>query len=185
MASTSLVWSPAPYHLITYSTLLGTQVFHSFYNATVAYKTLERPQFAVLQRALFPGYFGLQAAAPILLALTYPARKLFDAKLSSSGIFGVLERENRWTVLAPLATAFVTGLVNLVYLLPETNKITAKRRAQETKDGKRSWDTPPHSEEMATLNRQFGQIHGISSLLNLITLGATLVYGFGLSKRIE
>jgi len=185
MDPTSLVWSPAPYHIITYSTLLGTQFFHSFYNATVSYKTLERPQFAQLQRAIFPGYFGLQTAAPILLALTYPARKLLDAKLTSSGVMGVLERENRWTVLVPLTTAFVTGLVNLVYLLPETNKITAKRRAQETKDGKRSWDAAPHSEEMQTLNRQFGQIHGVSSLLNLITMGATLVYGIGLSRRIE
>lgn len=96
----------------------------------MSYKTLERPQFAQLQRAIFPGYFGLQTAAPVLLALTYPARKLLDAKLTSSGVMGVLERENRWTVLAPLAAAFVTGLVNLVYLLPETNKITAKRRAQ-------------------------------------------------------
>ena len=58
-------------------------------------------------------------------------------------------------------------------------------RATETKDGKRSWDAAPHSEEMQTLNRQFGQIHGVSSLLNLITMGATLVYGIGLSRRIE
>ncbi|KXJ97616.1 hypothetical protein Micbo1qcDRAFT_192029 [Microdochium bolleyi] len=185
MDSASIVWSPAPYHIFTYGTLLGTQVFHSFYNATVAYKTLERPQFAILQRNLFPGYFGVQAAAPILLALTYPAQKLLDAKLTSSGVFGVLEKSNRWTVLAPLATAFVTGLVNLVYLLPETNKITAKRRAQETKDGKRSWDAPPHSEEMTTLNREFGKIHGVSSLLNLVTLGATLFYGFQLGARLE
>ncbi|KAI0481097.1 hypothetical protein GGR56DRAFT_628874 [Xylariaceae sp. FL0804] len=181
MAQTSLLWSPAPYHILSYGTLLGTEVFHTFINSVAAFKTLERPQFAVLQRALFPMYFGIQTLAPIALALTYPGNALFGVP---SSLAGVLHESGRWTVLAPLATAFATGLVNLVYLLPETNKVTAKRRDQEKKDGKQSWEGPPHSKEMAALNKQFGQLHGISSLLNLVTLVATVVYGFSLSSRL-
>lgn len=55
----------------------------------------------------------------------------------------------------------------------------------EAKDGKASYDAKPHSKEMTELNKQFGKIHGISSLANLITLLATIVYGVNLSSRLE
>ncbi|CAJ2510000.1 Uu.00g059000.m01.CDS01 [Anthostomella pinea] len=234
MADRSLVFSPAPYHILSYGTLLGTQFFHvshspwissrglikpsfpapapalpftfplpkhrrqqltqspptnqTFINSIAAFKVLERPQFAVLQRALFPAYFGIQTAAPALLALTYPGTSTLGALNRGTiptGISGVLHASNRWGVLAPLATVFATGLVNLVYLLPETNKVTAARRKQGKKDGKQSWDAAPHSNEMEALNKKFGQLHGISSLLNMATFAATIVYGFTLASRIE
>ncbi|KAI1074337.1 hypothetical protein F5B20DRAFT_440893 [Whalleya microplaca] len=184
MGEASLIFSPAPYHILSYGTLLGTQVFHTFFNSIAAFKVLERPQFAILQREVFPQYFGIQTAAPFLLALTYPGTKGALGG-TSAGISGVLHQSNRWSVLLPLGTIFVTGLVNLAYLLPETNKITAKRREQEKKDGKQSYDKSPHSPEMTALNKKFGQLHGISSLLNLVTLVATVVYGFTLSAPYE
>ncbi|KAM0820575.1 hypothetical protein AB5N19_06394 [Seiridium cardinale] len=182
----SLIFSLGPYHILSYGTLLGTQVFHTFINATASFKTLERPQFATLQRAIFPAYFGIQTILPVALALTYPG-----SRIAASGIQGALLNEaNRWDVAAPLATIFVTGLINWAYCLPVTNSITDKRRAQgmdslEKKDGKKSWDAAPHSQEMQSLNKQFGKIHGISSLLNLITLIATVTYGFNLSARLQ
>ncbi|KAI0603066.1 hypothetical protein F4775DRAFT_11429 [Biscogniauxia sp. FL1348] len=184
-----ILLSPAPYHVLSYGTLLGTQVFHTFINSLTSIKVLERPQFGILQRALFPTYFGIQTVAPVVLALTYPGssvlRTALDGTTTSTGIGGVLHASNRWGVLVPLCTIFATGLVNWVYLLPETNKLTAKRRDQEKEDGKKSFDGPPHSEKMKALNKQFGKIHGISSLLNLITLVATVVYGVNLSSRLE
>ncbi|KAI1500684.1 hypothetical protein F5X99DRAFT_385122 [Biscogniauxia marginata] len=184
-----LIFSPAPYHILSYGTLLGTQVFHTFINSVTSIKVLERPQFAILQRALFPTYFGIQTAGPVLLALTYPGssvlRTALDGTTTSSSIAGVLHSSNRWGVLVPLVTVFATGLVNLAYLLPETNKVTAKRREQEKEDGKQSYDGPPHSEKMTALNKEFGKLHGISSLLNLITLVATVAYGVNLSSRLE
>ncbi|KAI0168259.1 hypothetical protein BJ166DRAFT_252596 [Pestalotiopsis sp. NC0098] len=180
MSAGSQFFTPGPYHILSYGTLLGTQVFHTFINATAAFKTLERPQFAVLQRALFPAYFGMQTILPVAMALTYPG-----GLIATGGIKGaLLDETNRWNVTVPLVTMFVTGLVNWVYCLPVTNSITAKRRAQEKKDGKQSWDPAPHSQEMQSLNKQFGKIHGISSLLNLVTLIATITYGFNLSSRI-
>ncbi|KAI1331260.1 hypothetical protein F5Y16DRAFT_361034 [Xylariaceae sp. FL0255] len=179
MADRSLLFSPAPYHILSYGTLLGTQFFHTFVNAIASFKVLARPQFAILQRAIFPAYFGIQSAAPLLLALTYPGRIG-----SSGGVSGVLQPENRWGVLVPLTTACVMGLVNLLYLLPETNKVTARRRQQEIKDGKQSWDKAPQSEQMIALNKKFGMLHGISSLLNLVTFISTVVYGVHLSSRI-
>ncbi|KAI1878082.1 uncharacterized protein JN550_000264 [Neoarthrinium moseri] len=176
----SLIFSPGPYHILSYGTLLGTTVFHSFVNATASFKTLERPQFATLQRAIFPVYFGMQTILPAVMALTYPG-----SRITAAGIQGVLDEANRWDVLAPIATIFVTGLVNWAYCLSATNAVTDKRRAQEKKDGKNSWDAPPHSQEMVALNKQFGKIHGISSLLNMFTLIATINYGFHLAARIQ
>ncbi|KAI1267413.1 hypothetical protein F5Y18DRAFT_337330 [Xylariaceae sp. FL1019] len=184
MSDRSLIFSPAPYHILSYGALFGTQFFHTFINSILSFKVLERPQFAILQRAVFPAYFGIQAAAPVVLALTYPGGGL-RSPLLRQGISGVLHPANRWTVLVPLTTALVTGLANLVYFLPETNKVTALRRQQEIKDGKQSWDKAPHSKEMTALNKQFGKLHGISSLFNLATLIATVVYGVDLASRIQ
>lgn len=55
----------------------------------------------------------------------------------------------------------------------------------EKKDGKKSWDSPPHSQEMQALNKQFGILHGVSSFLNLGTFIGSLVYGVTLSKRLS
>jgi hypothetical protein len=96
-------------------------------NSIAAFKVLERPQFAILQRAVFPAYFGMQTVLPVVIALTYPG-----SRIAAAGLRGVLDEENRWSVLAPLATAFVTGLANWTYFLPATNEVTAKRRAQGT-----------------------------------------------------
>ncbi|KAI0098968.1 hypothetical protein F4776DRAFT_526752 [Hypoxylon sp. NC0597] len=184
MADRSILFSLAPYHVLSYGTLLGTQVFHTFINSVTSFRVLERPQFAILQRELFPVYFGIQTVGPVILALTYPGSRssLFGIPSSFAGVF---HESSRWGVLVPLGTIFATGLLNLAYLLPETNKITALRRQQEKKDGKASYDPAPHSKEMTALNKQFGKIHGISSLANLVTLLATVVYGIHLSTRLE
>lgn len=55
----------------------------------------------------------------------------------------------------------------------------------ETRDGKKSYDPAPHSKEMQQLNKAFGRMHGISSLLNLAGFLATLWYGVHLAERIQ
>jgi hypothetical protein len=55
----------------------------------------------------------------------------------------------------------------------------------EKRDGKQSWDSAPHSQEMIALNKKFGKLHGYSSLLNLLTFIASVTYGFTLASRIQ
>ena len=55
----------------------------------------------------------------------------------------------------------------------------------ERKDGKKSYDAPPHSQEMTALNKEFSKLHGISSLLNLGTFIGAVAYGFTLASRLE
>lgn len=72
---------------------------------------------------------------------------------------------------------FVTALVNLVYIGPKTTEVMGLRKHQETRDGKKSYDAGPHSKEMQVLNKQFGILHSVSTLINLAGLGAMVWYG--------
>lgn len=90
----------------------------------MAFKTLPRPQFSLLQQKIFPIYFGMQTALPAVLALTYPGVG------TASGIQGVFVEANQSSVLAPLATMFITGLANMVLLRPATAKIMKARKLQ-------------------------------------------------------
>jgi len=135
---------------------------------------------------IFPIYFSMQTALPVVLALTYPGREggLLSPNVAG-GIAGVLDSSNTWSVLVPIASIFVTGLANLLVVGPATTKCMDQRKLQEKKDGKKSYDAPPHSKDMVALNKQFSKLHGISSLLNVGTFLATVVYGFSLAARLE
>lgn len=183
MPDLSLFNSPAPYHIISYGTLLGTEVFQSFIAGVTAYKVLPRPQFATLQSALFPIYFSMQTALPVILALTFPGERTAIGRVPPS-ISGVLEPSSRTHVLTPLAIMFMTGVANLIYIGPKTTQIMRERKHQETKDGKKSYDAGEHSEAMQALNKKFGIAHGVSSLVNMVGCVATLWYGFYLAERI-
>ena len=55
---------------------------------------------------------------------------------------------------------------------------------EETRDGRKSYDPAPHSREMQKMNRAFARMHGVSSLLNMAGLVATIWYGVNLSERL-
>lgn len=54
----------------------------------------------------------------------------------------------------------------------------------ETRDGKKSYDSPPHSKEMVRLNKAFGKMHSASALMNLAGLLVLMWYGVELAARI-
>ncbi|KAL9019600.1 MAG: hypothetical protein Q9185_003142 [Variospora sp. 1 TL-2023] len=202
MPELSILGSLAPYHIITYGTLLGSSVFEvfpqslknhnttyhrvqSFIGGPVAFKALPRAQFASLQSAIFPIYFSLETVLPVLLAWTYPAAKSLTGISSQSGFSGVFAKHNRLDVLAPIATTFAIHFANLAYIGPQTTKIMKLRKHQETRDGKKSHDPAPHSPEMQKLNRKFGIMHSVSASLNLVALAATVWYGVVLAERLQ
>ncbi|KAI9757354.1 MAG: hypothetical protein M1835_000657 [Candelina submexicana] len=113
----------------SYGTLLGTQFFQSFVGGIVAYKALPRPQFASLQQAIFPIYFSIQTALPVVLALTYPGERS-PPRSTRSGLAGVLDAKTRWQVLVPILTILSTSLANLAVIGPATTKIMRERKHQ-------------------------------------------------------
>ncbi|KAL1990604.1 hypothetical protein VTN49DRAFT_6443 [Thermomyces lanuginosus] len=167
------------FHIISYGALLGSELFQTFVGGIVAFRVLPRPQFSALQNKIFPIYFGLQSALPVVLALTFPGRPSSPGSLS-----GVLLEENRFTVLLPISLTLVSGLTNLLYLTPLVQETMKQRWRQESIDGKKSYDPPPHSKEMIRLNKKFGKLHGISTLVNLTGVIATVAYGIVLGSRL-
>jgi len=67
----------------------------------------------------------MQTALPVVLALTYPG-----ALGAPSGLYGTFAEANKWSVLVPIATIFVAGLANLVYIGPSTTNIMKERKHQ-------------------------------------------------------
>ncbi|PLN75437.1 hypothetical protein BDW42DRAFT_180694 [Aspergillus taichungensis] len=173
------VLDPRPYHILSYGSLLGVQLYQTFVSGIVAFRALPRPQFAALQTATFPIYFTIQSALPVVVALTASRNG------QSLGISGLLAPENRYNTLFPMVTVMVTGLLNQFVLRPLTIGIMRERKHQETRDGKKSYDAPPHSKEMQALNKRFGRVHGVSSLINMVCLGFTIGYGFVLGGRLS
>ncbi|KAH7382202.1 hypothetical protein BKA66DRAFT_463986 [Pyrenochaeta sp. MPI-SDFR-AT-0127] len=183
MSSLSSFKSPATYHLLSYGTLLGSTLFQSFISGVVAFRVLPRPQFSTLQKHTFPIYFTLQTLTPIAMLFTYPsgASSLVPILSSSSKIQTSTDKLSAWLI----GTMFVTALVNWAYVGPQTTKIMGLRKHQETRDGKKSYDAGPHSKEMQELNKRFGILHGVSTLINLGGLGAMIWYGGVLGEALR
>lgn len=89
----------------------------------MAFRALPRPQFASLQSAVFPIYFSIQSALPVLVALTA------SREAKPIGISGLLAAENRGTLI-PMATAAVSGLINMFILGPMTVNVMKERKHQ-------------------------------------------------------
>ena len=76
---------------------------------------------------IFPVYFSMQTALPVVLALTYPAS---STSLAPAGIAGVLDSSNKWSVLVPIASILASGLANLAVVGPATTKCMEQRKLQ-------------------------------------------------------
>jgi len=60
------------YHLLSYGTLLGTELFQSFVVTKLAYRALPMSAFTSLQNRIFPAYFNTQSLLMLLTILTVP-----------------------------------------------------------------------------------------------------------------
>ncbi|KAF2201235.1 hypothetical protein GQ43DRAFT_440799 [Delitschia confertaspora ATCC 74209] len=163
--------SLTPYHILTYSTLLGTELYQSFIMTKVCYRALPMSAFTTLQKKVFPIYFNTQSLLLVVTALTVPP-------------YGPLSLVTDWRDLIPLGFAgFVAGLNWAVYG-PRTQKAMVDRIHQETRDGTK-YNDPNISEEMRLLNRAFSRQHAMAIHLNLLAILATVWYGFRLVSRFS
>ncbi|PNS17831.1 hypothetical protein CAC42_3226 [Sphaceloma murrayae] len=180
------------YHIISYGTFVGATFYQSFIAGPVAFKTLPRPMFSRLQQTTFPVFFSLQTILPLVMIFTYPGERVMAAAGKelriNAGLGGILAESNTWTVTLPLAAMLLTSVANLVAIGPLTTKTMKLRHHQgerfETRDGKKSYDAGPHSQEMQRLNKKFGVLHGVSTLSNLIGWAGSLYYAFILADRL-
>ncbi|KAK4233132.1 hypothetical protein C8A03DRAFT_19725 [Achaetomium macrosporum] len=166
----------APYHLLFYSTLLGTELYQTFLNTKVCYLALPRSAFTTLQKRLFPIYFRGQTILLLLTAVTFPPH----------GVFSLVKHKADWL---PFTLAGVTAVLNLVVYGPRTQKAMVDCIHQETRDAQLRLNGGCGEENMPSLEMQrlrkvFSRNHAMAIHLNLISIGAMVFYGWRFASRL-
>ncbi|KAJ5365927.1 hypothetical protein N7517_008813 [Penicillium concentricum] len=157
-----------PYHLLSYGALLGTELYQSFINTKICYQVLPMKEFIVLQKRLFPIYFGTQVGLTALTVATHPPYSIFSLV------------QNPWSV-APLAIAGLTGCLNWFVYGPRTTTAMLVRRALQESE---STDADSDGSKVHQANRNFARNHAMAIHLNAIAMIATVFYGFLLSATL-
>ncbi|KAL9600097.1 MAG: hypothetical protein Q9179_003327 [Wetmoreana sp. 5 TL-2023] len=104
----------APYHLMLYGTLLGTELYQSFVMTKICYNALPMSAFTTLQKRVFPAYFRLQSILLLLTAATHPP-------------FGPLSLVSLPGDLIPLAFGGALAALNLIIYGPRTQEMMVER----------------------------------------------------------
>lgn len=145
-------------HLLSYACYLGSMVWTTFFAGLTMFKNLPRQEFGKLQAKLFPLYFALHAACLVAMG---------GALAVGGG--GSLPAGVAWGLgLSLAATA-----ANLFVVEPKTTANMFARYAMQN-GGKENYDIG----RADALKKEFGLLHGLSSLLNLGCLCYALVHGW-------
>jgi len=160
-------------YLIGFGWLFGMSVWISFFGGVIAFRALPRHQFGALQHKTFPVYFlssiGLSAALLALWIQNHPNVLNFLAEPRIGDVAQVYA----------LATVMLAQASNYFIVGPMTSKVMFKRHRQEKEEGV-AYNDPKASGTMKGLNRQFGLLHGISSLANIAAIIALTFHGLWL-----
>lgn len=147
-------------HLFTYSIAFGGTSLYSYWISPIAFRTLEKQQFSILQNKVFPNFFLFQSVSPLLIGLLSP---LQGPKMISG-----------------LLAASVCGVVNRFGLLNRVQDIKQERfiLKDDLQNGKITQAEFNSKDE--PLRKQFGKYHGLSLLFNLGYHIGLVYYGFQL-----
>lgn len=145
-------------------------------------------EFIVLQKRLFPIYFGTQVGLTALTAATHPPYSIISLV------------KDPWSAV-PLAIVALTGCLNWFLYGPRTITASLVRRALQgwfvrytpysntilmpawfTESENTSSDSD--GSKLHRANRDFARNHAMTIHLNAIAMIATVVYGFSLSGTL-
>ncbi|GAA5954415.1 hypothetical protein JCM8115_004581 [Rhodotorula mucilaginosa] len=160
------VTGPKGVYNVVLGTVLGSTVWHSFIGGPIAYMSLPRQQFGHLQSRLFPRFFALQSLSALALLGLYSRRP------GGGELVRTFWRHGNKTVWALVVMAS-SGFANWLFVGPLTTGVMKQRHRKERLEGK-SYNEPGVSNEMKALNKRFGTLHGISSLINLVYVAAAV-----------
>src|SRR5579871_1262329 len=97
----------APYHLLAFGALFGTEIYQTFFMTKVCYRALPISAFKTLQKKVFPIYFSLQAILIGFTIATYPP-------------YGIASLSNSLADLSLLSFAGAMSLLNIFRYGPRT-----------------------------------------------------------------
>lgn len=138
----------ATLHLLSFGTWFGSMSYTTFIAGLTMFQNLPRKTFGKLQSKLFPKYFALCSASLVLQLVTLPVLNIASTKRS----------------LQILGVGLAFTLLNQFYLEPKSTSVMFERYRLDDIPG------AADSEEYKSLRAQFGKLHGMSSLTNLIAL---------------
>ncbi|KAL4918379.1 hypothetical protein BDW62DRAFT_64269 [Aspergillus aurantiobrunneus] len=170
MAILSTLTDPLPYHLLSYGTLLGSQIYQTFVLTRITFRALPDREFLLLQKRLFPVYFRCQLGLALLSATTRPPSLPGRAWYRHPWAWN-------WDSV-PLAIVGATGLLNWLVYGPGCSRAVAARWLLQ--DAKSNGDKVVDEEAVRRATMKFSRHHARTIHLNVIALIATVWYVFGL-----
>ena len=194
-----------PVHLLAYSALIGTELYQTFVMTKVAFQALPRSAFTSLQKRVFPIYFQSQSLLLLVVAATSPphgpvslikgSANLIPFAVAgiSAGLNLVIYGPRTKTLMIERAHQGMYSLSIAVFQdfkrsdlcnLSQRPSVVANRKVA-TRDAKLHLPPGTTSNETRILNKLFSRAHAISIHLNLVTIGATLWYGWNLASRMQ
>lgn len=158
-------------HLLSWASFFGTSVWVSLFSGIIAFKTLPRHKFGLLQSKIFPVYHAVQTGT---LALAIAASAVESPPASISVAFN---HPN----LRLLFLALGGCVLNLLWFEPSTTEVMWKRHIIERELGtgheigqlKPSDPEKANDPRLVAISKKFGMLHGVSVSLNLAALIAT------------
>jgi hypothetical protein len=167
----------APLHLLTYSTLVGTQLYQTFLLNNLTYRVLPRPAFTTLQRRLFPIYFRAQVLLLCLAALTLPPRGLRSV---AGGELGRLWTTAGWGSREADSDGYVFDWSwkkrKREIVVAVADVCVARRQTDKRHDV---------GEAEKVLRKAFHRAHAMCIHLNIVTICATVWYGWRLAMKFD
>lgn len=142
-------------------------VFTSPFTPPCQFKNMPRQMFGKVQSKLFPMYFALHAGSIVVCAgcLAFGA--------GAAGGMATIAK----TAAVSLGTALGASLLNLLILEPKATTVMFERYALE--------NAPSRDEaKIKQLMKEFGKFHGISSLVNLVSMVAGASYTWWLASAL-
>lgn len=167
---------PRVLYQLLFSYVFGATLWGSFFAGFIAFRALPRQQFGLLQSRVFPVFFSSATGVTATLLAIWTA----SHEEVREDTFNLKSPEvvQAWMLIATVACQ----ASNLLYLGPKTSEIMFQRHKLERAE-KKQYNDPTASDDMKALNKQFGALHGISSLINLLSFFCLLAHGVWIGSR--
>ncbi|CAK9135463.1 unnamed protein product [Ilex paraguariensis] len=168
-------------HLLCFSTAWGAALWVTFIGGIIMFKNLPRHQFGNLQSKMFPAYFSMVGVCCAVSVVSFGY--LHPWKTSSTS-----EKYQLGFLLA----AFAFNLTNLFVFTPMTIELMKQRHKVEKEvnigeevGGTKNQEVAKASPKLASMNKKFGMIHGLSSLANIMSFGSLAMHSWYLAGKID
>ncbi|KAH7027768.1 uncharacterized protein B0I36DRAFT_364922 [Microdochium trichocladiopsis] len=185
----------APVHLLSYSALLGMQLWQSFAVTKITFQALPRSAFTTLNKRIFRAYFLTQSVLVLVTAVTTPTNNLLTllswlpllrATTTTTTTSDNSSSPSTATWGITFAIMSVSSLLNLFLWEPRSRQAMIDRTHQETRDGRNKQPLALEpTPEMQAVNKRFKRSHAMCIHLNLVTIGSTLFWGWVLAARLR